>query len=361
MPNPARTAPAEPAVDDLAAAPYPGGDPYADYRPADFAFTALPDLADRRLGGAVLAAGDEFFADRENLLKPDPAEFRPHTFTAKGQLMDGWETRRRRGRTTGAPHPGPDDHDWALIRLGVPGTVRGVLVDTAHFRGNHPLAVSVEATELPGTPGPEDLDAADWHPLVPRSPVRGHAANGYPVTDPRRVTHLRIRQYPDGGIARLRVHGEPRPDRAWLTALGTFDLAALAHGGTVEDASDRFFSSPVNLIMPGTSRVMGEGWETRRRRDRGADWVRLRLAGRGLIRAVEIDTANYLGNAAGWAGLQGRDGEDGAWFDLLPLTRLQPDTLHRLPLDRPRPATHVRLDVLPDGGIARLRLHGSLL
>ncbi len=341
------------------ALPYAGGNPYADYRDGEFAFTALTDLADRRLGGAVIATSDELFAERENLLLPAPAEFRPHTFGNKGQLMDGWETRRRRGADDDTPHPDAEDHDWALIRLGAPGVVHGVIVDTAHFRGNYPPEIGIDAIDLPGTPSPAELLAADWRPLVPRSPVRGHAANGFATTDRYRCTHLRLKQYPDGGIARLRVHGEVRPDPAWPAALGTFDLAALENGGTVEDASDRFFSPPANLIMPGKSRVMADGWENRRRRDQGHDWVRLRLAGRGEIRAVEIDTANYVGNAAGWAALYGRDG-GGDWFELVPRTRLQPDSVHRLLVPARRPTTHVRLDVFPDGGIARLRLHGRL-
>ncbi|MFF2657659.1 allantoicase [Kitasatospora sp. NPDC058032] len=351
---------------DADAPPYGGGDPYADYRAAEFPFTALVDLADRRLGGAVVAANDELFAERENLLLPRPAEFRPHTFGNKGQLMDGWETRRRRGAGADRPHPAEDDHDWALVRLGVSGVVHGVVVDTAHFRGNHPRQIAVEGAELPGTPGPEELLAAatGWHPLVPRSPVRGHAANGFAVADRRRFTHLRLSQYPDGGIARFRVHGEARPDPGWLAALGTFDLAAVENGGAVEDASDRFYSAPVSLLLPGKSRAMGDGWENRRRRDAGHDWVRLRLAGRGAVRAVEIDTGHYVGNAAGWAALSGRD-ERGAdpeeWFELVPRTRLQPDAVHRLVIDAPRPATHVRLDVFPDGGIARLRLWGGLV
>ncbi|MER5349626.1 allantoicase [Kitasatospora sp. NPDC002551] len=358
-PNPAR-------VSDAGAPPYGGGDPYADYRAADFPFTALVDLADRRLGGAVVAANDELFAERENLLLPRRAEFRPHTFGNKGQLMDGWETRRRRGAAADRPHPADGDHDWALVRLGVPGVVHGVVVDTAHFRGNHPQRISVEGAELPGTPGPEELLAAGtvWHPLVPRSPVRGHAANGFAVADRRRVTHLRLRQYPDGGIARFRVHGDARPDQAWLAALGTFDLAAAENGGAVEDTSDRFYSSPVGLVLPGKSRAMGDGWENRRRRDAGHDWVRLRLAGRGAVRAVEIDTGYYVGNAAGWAALSGRDehgADPGEWFELVPRTRLQPDAVHRLVIGAPRPATHVRLDVFPDGGIARLRLWGALV
>ncbi|MDT0442168.1 allantoicase [Streptomyces johnsoniae] len=351
-----------------AAPPYRGGDPYADYRLQDqdaVPFTDLPDLADRRLGGSVVAASDEFFAERENLLRPERPAFDPAAFGHKGKVMDGWETRRRRGPSADRPHPGEDDHDWALVRLGVPGVVHGLVVDTAHFRGNHPRAVAVEGTATPE-------DGASWTVLVPRTEVGGHAANAFRVAVPRRLTHLRLRQYPDGGIARLRAHGEPVPDPEWLAALGTFDLAALENGGRAEDASDRFYSPPVHTIHPGRPRTMAEGWETRRRRDRGHDWLRYRLAAQGVIRAVEIDTGSYKGNAPGWAALSVRDadGADGAdretdpaggWREVLPRTALQPDTVHRfvLPAAAP-PATHARLDVYPDGGIARLRLYGSL-
>ncbi|MFI1972268.1 allantoicase [Streptomyces cinnamoneus] len=352
------------------AGPYPGGDPYADYRAAAFAFEAWPDLADRRLGAGVIAASDEFFAERENLLTPEAPVFDPAAYGPKGKVMDGWESRRRRGAHAGRPHPDDGEHDWALIRLGVPGAVRGVVVDTAHFRGNHPESVAVEGAALPGTPSPGELLADDvrWTPLVPRTPVGGHAANGFPVDTARRFTHLRLSQFPDGGIARLRVHGEPLPDPAWLAALGTFDLAALEHGGRVEDASDRFFSPPFHSILPGRSRKMSEGWETRRRRDKGHDWVRYRLAGHCVPRAVEIDTGCYVGNAAGWAALSVLDATTGAdpvdptagWTEVLAPTRLQPDAVHRLALTGVPAATHLRVDIYPDGGIARLRVHGSL-
>ncbi|MEV1011049.1 allantoicase [Streptomyces sp. NPDC049881] len=340
--------------------PYRGGDPYADYRapdPADLPFTALPDLADRRLGGSVVAASDEFFAERENLLLPHPARFDPLAFGHKGKVMDGWETRRRRGTGPGTPLPASDDHDWALIRLGVPGVVRGLVVDTAHFRGNHPAAVRVEASADPDDP-------SGWTELLPRTPVGGHAANAFAVTAaPRRVTHLRLSQFPDGGVARLRAYGEAVPEPAWLAALGTFDLAALEHGGLAEDASDRFYSPPVHTTHPGRARAMDEGWETRRRREPGNDWLAYRLAAQGVVRAVEIDTGTYKGNAPGWASLSVRDAEGpepDVWHEILPPTALLPDCLHRLTLPAPAPpATHARLDVLPDGGIARLRLHGT--
>ncbi|MBM9507070.1 allantoicase [Actinacidiphila acididurans] len=343
------------------APPYAGGDPYADYRRGDLPFAGTVDLADRRLGAGVIAANDEFFAQRENLLLPGPAVFDPERFGHKGKIMDGWETRRRRGASAQVPHPAADDHDWALVRLGVPGLIRGIVLDTAHFRGNYPRAVSIAATAASPSAAPEELLAPEvtWTELVPRTEIGGHAENAFLIRAGRRFTHLRVRQHPDGGIARLRVRGEVVPDPGWLAALGTFDLVALEHGGTVEDASDRFYSPPAHTILPGRSRQMDDGWETRRRRDTGHDWIRYRLAEQGVIRAVEIDTAYLKGNAAGWAALWIRDGSAGEWTELIPRTRLQPDTLHRF-LTAPTQATHARLEIFPDGGISRLRLHGSL-
>ncbi|MGW8380279.1 allantoicase [Streptomyces sp. ODS28] len=353
---------AQSSPQDYDAPPYGGGDPYADYRGADLPFTTLVDLADRRFGAGVVAANDEFFAERENLLKPHAAVFDPSAFGHKGKVMDGWETRRRRGPGARSPHPGEDDHDWALVRLGAPGVIRGIVVDTAHFRGNYPQRVSIEAASVPGTPGPEELLSSEvtWHELVPATRVRGHAANGFAIEDGRRFTHLRLRQHPDGGIARLRVHGEVLPDPEWLALLGTYDLASVLNGGRVEDASDRFFSQPVNITLPGISQKMDDGWEVRRRRDTGHDWVRLGLAAEAVPRAVEIDTANYKGNAAGWVALHGSSDGGSTWRELLPRTELQPDALHRFALPDTGAVTHVRLDVYPDGGVARLRLHGAL-
>ncbi|MFB7466092.1 allantoicase [Streptomyces sp. NPDC056224] len=344
--------------------PYGGGDPYADYRTADFPFTQYANLAARELGAGVIAANDEFFAQRENLLISEAAHFDPEDFGHKGKVMDGWETRRRRGVRATQPWPTAEDHDWALVRLGAPGVIRGIVVDTAHFRGNMPQAVSVEATDWEGAlaPTPEELQGGDvkWTTIVPRTPVGGHAANGFEVDVEQRFTHLRVNQHPDGGIARLRVYGEVLPDPKWLATLGTFDVVALENGGSVQDASNRFYSPPTNTINPGRSRKMDDGWETARRRDNGNDWIRYQLVAESEIRAVEIDTAYLKGNSAGWASLSIRTGEEGEWTEFLPRTRLQPDTNHRFVLDTPAVGTHVRIDIFPDGGFSRLRLHGSL-
>jgi len=316
-------------------------------------FTALPDLASRLLGGGVVDANDEFFASRDNLVTAEPPTFAAGTFGPKGQVYDGWETRRRR-------QPG---HDWAIVRLGAPGVVHGIVVDTSFFTGNYPPYASVDGCRLEGYPGPAELAGADWSTLLPRTPLAGDSRNAFSVDSDRRVTHVRLSIYPDGGVARLRVHGVVVPDpRLWPD--GRLDLASLEHGGRVVGCSNRFYGTPQQLIAPGLARVMGEGWETARRRDDGNDWVLVQLAAPGRVRLAELDTTHFKGNAPAAAALRGVDArtadpdDPAAWFDLLPRTRLQPDTRHRFPLDDVAVATHVRLDVFPDGGMARLRLHG---
>jgi allantoicase len=323
---------------------------------AEEAALALPDLASRALRGSVVAASDELFAEKENLIAPEAPAFTPRTFGHKGQVYDGWETRRRRGPAGSLP--AADECDWAVVRLGAAGVVRAIVVDTAFFTGNYPASCSVEGCWMAGYPA--SVSSA-WEPLVSRSPLSGDARHVFEVSSPRRFTHVRLRIYPDGGVARLRVHGDVVCDPSFVEGL-TFDVAAVENGGDVVACSDRFYSSPRNVLPPGLARVMGDGWETRRRRSDGHEWLVVRLAGACVVTLAEIDTSLYIGNAPGAAALLGRDDsvDDEAWFPLLPRTGLLPDTPHRFRLADSRPVTHVRLDVFPDGGIARLRLHGTL-
>jgi len=307
-------------------------------------FRKLPDLASRAVGGAVVAANDEFFAAKENLVVA--AEPAPRAdFGHKGKEYDGWETRRRRS-------PG---HDWAIVRLGMPGIVAGVVVDTAFFTGNYPPRAAVEGAAVEGHPTVGELEKADWQPLLPLSDLAGDTANAFAVDSDRRVTHVRLTIHPDGGVARLRVHGTALPDPRLLDA-GPVDLAALENGALVTGVSDEFYGRPTQLIGPGLARSMGEGWETRRRRGEGNDWVEIALACEGVVTLAELDTTWFIGNAPGTAAVTGLTGE--GEVSLLPRTRLQPDTRHRFVLPSAPGVSRVRLDVFPDGGMARLRLWG---
>ena len=336
-----------------------------------FVFIDLIDLASESLGAAVVAANDEFFAPKENLIRPDAPRWRAGEYTERGKWMDGWETRRRRGA----------GDDWCIVRLGVPGIPRGVDVETTHFKGNCPEACAIDACLWPPAvrpvsvdrlPAPADLFSAEWSEVLPRTPLNGDAHNLFAVERAVHATHVRLRIFPDGGVARLRVHGDVVPDWARLRRRGEVDLAAVEHGGTVVGCSDMFFGSRHNLIMPGDPRNMGDGWETRRRRGPGHDWTIIRLGAPGTIRRVEIDTRHFKGNAPGACSLEGcvssattPDLVAGLvmdWRELLAPAALQPDARQTFEdeVQSVGVVTHVRFNIYPDGGVARLRLLGSV-
>jgi len=319
-------------------------------------FTDLPNLANERFGTVVVVANDEFFAPKERLIKSAPPEWREGVYDERGKWMDGWETRRRRG-------PG---HDWAIVRLGLAGFVRGVVIDTSFFTGNFPPHASIDASDVPGIPRSDLLasDAIPWRPLLDRVELQGDTRNEFVVDDgDRRVTHLRLNIFPDGGVARLRVHGEVVADERVFDGGREVDLAAMENGGFVVSCSDMHYGDRQNLILPGRSTHMGDGWETKRRRGGGNDWTIVRLARRGTIERVELDTDHFKGNAPGSCMLEACDAsstfaERAAWRPLVPDTPLQPHSRHAFDPLNGAPATHVRLNIYPDGGVARLRLIG---
>jgi allantoicase len=322
----------------------------------------LVDLAADRVGGMVIAANDDFFAPKENLVKDSAPVSKPGEYTARGKWMDGWETRRRR-------EPG---HDWAIIRLGLRGIIRHVVVDTSHFTGNFPEACSIEAIDLPGEPDLVELarDPTRWATLVDREVLRGDAINDFPIVDDAApVSHVRLVIFPDGGVARLRVLGDPAPPDGLLSGDEEVDLAALHSGARVIDCSDRHYSSPNRMLLPGRSQAMWDGWETKRRRGPGNDWAVIRLAGRGDIASLEVDTTHFKGNAPGSTLVEAIDASPdvslgdlrfASWATLLPETPLTPDKRHRFDdLEPVGPATHLRVNIHPDGGLARFRAFGT--
>lgn len=338
----------------------------------------LTELSLDATGSFVLFATDDYFAPKEALLRPHAPEWREGAYTERGKWMDGWESARRRT-------PG---HDWAIVRLGTPGSVESVVCDTTHFKGNAPQEVSLETLDLPpGTPL-EDLlalpvaaSAADaaaaggraWLEAIPRTAVRPDSVNvlapGAPVA---RASHVRLRIHPDGGVARLRVFGRVLPDPDVFWGPGSLDLAAIEHGGTIALASDSFFGPPSNLLLPGRGTDMGDGWETRRRRTPGSDWCVIRLGRRGLVQHLELDTHFFKGNAPQAVRIDSLDGEglgeralaarlaaDDGWEPLLERTTVSQHRRHRLVPARPARVTHLRVHIFPHGGVNRLRVFGE--
>jgi allantoicase len=328
------------------------------------AFTGLADLASARTGGRAVAASDDFFASKANLVKPGPAIWIADKYTSNGKWMDGWESRRRRT-------PG---HDWCIVKLGMRGIVHGVNVDTSHFTGNYPSHCSIEAIDLATGPKPSAYatDGPPWVTILEKTPLGGNADNFLAIDDRRPWTHLRLSIYPDGGVARLRVHGEVAVD--WhKVAPGkrVVDLASITNGGLFLEASDTHYGTKGALIMPDRAKNMGDGWETKRRRGPGHDWAIVRLGATGHVARVEIDTNHYKGNYPDRASLDGclapgatpAQLRAAAWSVILPETKLSADKRHlfsRKQLRGAGPYSHVRLNIFPDGGVSRLRINGTL-
>lgn len=316
-------------------------------------FLTLPDLASRALAGSVMWASDESFAEKENLISPFDADFNPATFGHKGKVYDGWETRRRRHQEIGG-------HDSAIVRLGVPGRIDGIVVDTTWFKGNYPPEVAVFALATSQLYSGAELAALPpqaWTEIVPRTRIEGDAKNAFSVETTQRFTHVRLDIFPDGGIARLRVHGKPLPHPSLLE--GTIDLAAAENGGYVTDCSNMFYSAPSNLISLGRSSSMADGWENARRREGDGDFVEIALAGAGTVRRIELDTSYFLFNAPGEAEILGFTPSNEP-VTLLERQKVLPDTRHFFNVNSTTAIDRVLLKVYPDGGLSRLRIWGEL-
>ena len=316
------------------------------------------NLADPRIGAKALAASDEFFAPKDRMLARDAAVFIAGKYDDNGKWMDGWETRRRRG-------PG---HDSCVVRLGLPGAIRGFDIDTSHFTGNYPPAASIEGCLTEGEPGAE----TEWVELLAPLKLAGNTHHYPAISDPRIWSHIRLNIYPDGGIARLRVYGEVARDWSQRGGDTLYDLLAIENGGRPVAWNDAHFGNPINLLAPGRGENMGDGWETRRRREPGNDWAVIALGWPGTIRRIEVDTAHFKGNYPDRCSLQATNAKkvpDEAlvtqsmfWPVLLPEQKLSMDAVHTFSeqVADLGPITHVRFNIIPDGGVSRLRLWGTV-
>jgi allantoicase len=329
--------------------------------------THCVDLASDRVGGETLSCSDDFFAEMENLIKSGRGIFIDDKFTDRGKWMDGWESRRSYGRVH--RRESTCDFDWCIIRLGSKGVIRGFDIDTNYFRGNAPEFVSVEACVSDVQPNHDTL----WETILDKSSVDAHSQNIFETPNNNKAyTHVRLNMFPDGGIARFRVYGEAEVNWNDFIDGELIDLAAIKNGGKALLVSDMFFSDKNNLIMPGRGKDMGDGWETKRRRDPGPDWSIVKLASKGSIEKVIVDTCHFKGNFPDTFTLEGMvsssddfsDGlQENKWQAIIVQTKLYAHREHLflseiVPLNTEK-FTHVRLSIFPDGGVSRLRIFGK--
>ena len=326
-------------------------------------YTELADLASAKLGAKVLYATDDFFAEKENLIKASEPIFLADEYTDRGKWMDGWESRRRR-------IPG---NDFCIIRLASTGVIEGIDIDTRHFKGNAPMEVSVEGVMVDQFKmGIKSLiNKVNWLEILPRAEIDPDKHNFFRIHSSDIFSHIRLQIYPDGGVARLRAYGKVYKN--WLTeeSKNEFDLASITNGGKVIKCNDMFFGSMDNLIMPDKGVNMGDGWETKRNRKTGnVDWVIIRLAKPGKVHRIIVDTAHFKGNYPDACSIEAcynvRDkqvlAEKVVWKEILSKQKLSADSEHTFTdlIEPHEKISHIRFKIYPDGGVSRLRLYGTI-
>ena len=321
------------------------------------------DLASEKIGGSVLYATDDFFAEKENLIKEGRGIFIPDKYTDHGKWMDGWESRRKR----------TEGHDWAIIQLGVEGTIKGFDIDTNHFLGNHPPFASVEAIHLDKNISDwSKADAMTWEEILEKSPLEPGNQHFFEIASDKVFTHVRLHIYPDGGVARFRVYGEAYKNWKSVAENELIDLALATNCGKAICCNDMFFSAMDNLIAPTKGKDMGDGWETKRNRTpNNEDWVILRLGHQGIVKKIIVDTHHFKGNYPDSCAIDACNcsndnevtHENTHWKSLLPQQKLEAHQEHIFDteaIEKHEPITHVKLKIYPDGGISRLRVLGII-
>ncbi|MEZ4855653.1 MAG: allantoicase [Gelidibacter sp.] len=325
--------------------------------------TTYTDLASDKIGGQVLYCTDDFFAEKENLIKEGRGIFIADKYTDRGKWMDGWESRRK--RTSG--------HDWAILKLGANGIIKGFDIDTNHFLGNHPPFASVEAINL--TKDLQDWSKADdltWDEVLSKSPLNPGSQHFFEINSDKIYTHIRLHIYPDGGVARFRVYGDVVKDWSTVKDDELIDLALANNCGKALHCNDMFFSKMDNLISPTTGKNMGDGWETKRNRTpNNVDFVILRLGHSGMVKKIIVDTKHFKGNYPDSCAIDAcycdNDSEvlqeQHHWTTLLPQQKLEAHKEHHFEreiINNKQPITHIKLKIYPDGGVSRLRILGTL-
>ena len=243
----------------------------------------LTNLASPKIGTKIIEVSDDFFGEVSRMLDDKEPVFIEDKYDEHGKWMDGWESKRRRD----------GGNDWAIIELGSPGIITEIDVDTSFFTGNFPPFASIEGLYSDQKPSKD----SDWIEILSKKSLKGDSSNKFKIESKTKVNYIKLQIFPDGGVARLRLFGEVKLN--WDNYDNKNDLVELSSlklGGSIVAYNNAHYGDVSALLSDGRGKTMGDGWETRRRREPGNDWIIIKLATKGLIKKIEIDTAHFKGN-----------------------------------------------------------------
>ena len=316
----------------------------------------LIDLAQPRLGTKVIYKTDDFFASANRIINPTEPVFKVGVFDKHGKWMDGWESRRK--RTAG--------HDYIIIKLGKPGTIKKVDVDTSHFNGNQPAMISIEGANS----NSNKINQLKWQPLLSKKKTKANSHHYFTVNSDKVFTHIKFNIFPDGGVARLRLYGSIAKSSKLKNK--KINLASLLDGSSVIACNNEHFGKAENILAPGKAKNMGDGWETRRRRGKGFDWLILNSLDGKEIDKIEISTHHFKGNFPSHCSLQAAYLPNSKnskqivksstkWKYLLKDAKLSANKVHvfKNNLMKKDKINFIKINIFPDGGISRFRIYGK--
>ena len=320
----------------------------------------LTNLASPKIGTKIIKVSDDFFGAASRMLDDKEPVFIEDKYDEHGKWMDGWESKRRRD----------GGNDWAIIELGSPGIISEVDIDTSFFTGNFPPFASIEGLYSDKKPTKD----ANWFEILSKSSLKGDSSNKFKIQSKTKINYIKLQIFPDGGVARLRLLGEVKLNWDSNNKNDLIELSSLKLGGAIVAFNNAHYGDVSALLSDGRGKTMGDGWETRRRREPGHDWIIIKLATEGLIKQIEIDTAHFKGNYPDQASVQVSNFDEGKnleeiindsqnWSYILNKTKLQADNIHNYEIDNKSTdgITYVRLNIYPDGGVSRLRVFGLKL
>jgi len=317
------------------------------------------NLADPRLGSKVIFKTDDFFASANRIINPNPPIFKDGVFDRHGKWMDGWETRRRRKR----------GFDYLIIKLGKPGRIFSVDIDTTHFSGNQPMYASLEACQ-----NNKKLNSnSKWSKILNYKKLGPNKNHKFSIKNKSIFTHVKLNIYPDGGVARLRLYGEIETKNINYGSK-TVNLTSMLNGASIVGCNNEHFGRAENVLSPGKGKNMGDGWETRRSRGKNFDWLIIKMGRTGKISKIEIDTHHFKGNYPDRCSVQGIFipkklsnnsivKKSNKWKTLVNKAKLHPHKKHNFKIKTPKTnkVNYIRINIYPDGGISRIRTFGKVI
>ena len=315
----------------------------------------LIDLAQPRLGSKIIYKTDDFFASANRIISPTNPIFKEGVFDKNGKWMDGWESRRK--RTSG--------YDYIILKLGKPGTISKIDVDTSHFNGNQPSMISVEGTYSHSN----KIKQFKWKSILLKKKTKANSHHFFYTKNEKIFTHIKFNIFPDGGVARLRLYGSIAKSKNFKNK--RVNLASLLDGASVVACNNEHFGKAENILAPGKAKNMGDGWETRRRRDKGHDWLILNSIDGNDIDKIEISTHHFKGNFPNHCSLQAAYlssksskqivKSSNKWKFLLKSSKLSSNKNHTFKnfLMKKERINYIRINIFPDGGISRFKIFGK--